>query len=78
MTEGGARLRVLASGTAVAGVKDGRSGGKQVIVPQFSLIQSEVYRRGSLPEVEVSLDAALEYLRRGLPALPGALPDMSY
>lgn len=72
LTEGGARLRVLASGTAVAGVKDGRSGGKQVIVPQFSLIQSEVYRRGSLPEVEVSLDAALEYLRRGLPALPGA------
>ena len=74
LTEGGtgARLRVLASGTAVAEVKDGRGGGKPVVIPQFSLIQSEVYRRGSLPEVEVPLETALEYLRRGLPTLPGA------
>ena len=81
-------LRVMMSGSAVAEVKDGRTGGKSphvsgtfkaqsfrsgsakgsasdsVILPQYSLIQSEVYRRGSLPEIEVPLETALACLRR--------------
>ena len=39
-------------------------GSDAVILPQYSLIQSEVYRRGSLPEVTVPLETALAYLRR--------------
>lgn len=46
--------------------------GKGLIVPLYSLIQSEVLRRGILPEVEVSLDKALDYLRRDPVVLPGA------
>ena len=43
-----------------------------VILPQYSLIQSEVYRRGSLPEIDVPLDTALAYLRRDPIVLPEA------
>ena len=81
-------LRVMMSGSAVADVKDGRTGGRSphvsgtfkaqsfrsgaakgsasesVILPQYSLIQSEVYRRGSLPEIAVPLETALACLRR--------------
>ena len=46
--------------------------GKGLIVPLYSLIQSEVLRRGILPEAEVSLDKALDYLRRDPVVLPGA------
>ena len=57
-------LRVMMSGSAVAEVKDG-SKGKLLVLPQYSLIQSEVYRRGSLPEIEVQLETALACLRLG-------------
>lgn len=40
------------------------SASDSVILPQYSLIQSEVYRRGSLPEIEVPLETALACLRR--------------
>ena len=56
-------LRVMMSGSAVAEVKDG-SKGKLLVLPQYSLIQSEVYRRGSLPEIAVPLETALACLRR--------------
>lgn len=56
-------LRVMMSGSAVAEVKDG-SKGRLLILPQYSLIQSEAYRRGSLPEIEVPLETALACLRR--------------
>lgn len=46
--------------------------GKGLIVPLYSLIQSEVLRRGILPEAEVSLDKALDYLRRDPVVLPDA------
>ena len=54
---------VMMSGSAVAEVKDG-SKGKLLVLPQYSLIQSEVYRRGSLPEIAVPLETALACLRR--------------
>ena len=57
-------LRVMMSGSAVAEVKDGNKG-KLLVLPQYSLIQSEVYRRGSLPEIEVPLETALACLRLG-------------
>lgn len=56
-------LRVMMSGSAVAEVKDG-SKGKLLILPQYSMIQGEVYRRGSLPEIEVPQETALACLRR--------------
>lgn len=56
-------LRVMMSGSAVAEVKDAR-GGRSVILPVYSLIQSEVYRRNSLPEISLGLEEALTYLRR--------------
>ena len=40
------------------------SASDSVILPQYSLIQSEVYRRGSLPEIAVPLETALACLRR--------------
>lgn len=40
------------------------SAADSVILPQYSLIQSEVYRRGSLPEIKVPLETALACLRR--------------
>ena len=46
------------SGSAKGSVSD------SVILPQYSLIQSEVYRRGSLPEIAVPLETALACLRR--------------
>ena len=57
-------MHVMMSGSAVAEVKDG-SKGKLLVLPQYSLIQSEVYRRGSLPEIEVPLETALACLRLG-------------
>ena len=64
-------LRVMMSGSAVAEVKDG-SKGKLLVLPQYSLIQSEVYRRGSLPEIAVPLETALTCLRRDPVVLRGA------
>lgn len=67
-------LRVMMSGCTVAemvGGRSDRSEGRCFLQPQFSLIQSEAYIRGSLPETEVSLETALEYLRRGGIVLPG-------
>lgn len=40
------------------------SASDSVILPQYSLIQSEVYRRGSLSEITVPLETALACLRR--------------
>lgn len=62
-------LSIMMSGTAVAEVK---AGACQVIQPQYSLIQSEVYRRNSLPEVNVGLDMALSCMRRDPVVLHGA------
>lgn len=56
-------LRVMMSGNAVGEVVDGKSG-KPLVLPVYSLIQGEAYRRGSLPETEVSRDTALAYMRR--------------
>ena len=64
-------LRVMMSGSAVAEVKDG-SKGKLLVLPQYSLIQSEVYRRGSLPEIAVPLETALACMRRDPVVLRGA------
>ena len=61
--EASSGLRVMMSGSVVAEVKDG-SKGKRLVLPQYSLIQSEVYRRGSLPEIAVPLETALACLRR--------------
>ena len=77
-------LRVQMSGTAVAEVIGGRgagSGVKPVLLPQYSLIQSAVYRRGSLTEVEVSLETALAYLRRDsirLSGVPSGYVTLTY
>ena len=49
-------------GSAKGSVSDSVS--DSVILPQYSLIQSEVYRRGSLPEIAVPLETALTCLRR--------------
>lgn len=69
-------LKILMSGTAVAEIMDGKggskSGGRPVVLPQYSLIQSEVYRRGSLPEVEVSMETAMDYMQRKAILLQGA------
>lgn len=69
-------LKILMSGTAVAEIMDGKGGSKSgdrpVVLPQYSLIQSEVYRRGSLPEVEVSMETAMDYMQRKAILLQGA------
>lgn len=67
-------IRVMMSGCAVAEVvagRSGRPGEKSLLLPLYSLIQGEAYLRGSLPEAEVGLETALEYLRRGGIVLPG-------
>lgn len=61
--EASSSVRVMMSGNAVGEVIEGKAG-KSLVLPQYSLIQGESYRRGSLPEVEVPLDTALAYLRR--------------
>ncbi|HIR72646.1 MAG TPA: hypothetical protein IAB96_03815 [Candidatus Coprenecus pullicola] len=71
MFESCSGLRIMMSGTAVAEVKDG-SKGRLLVLPQYSLIQSDVYHRGSLPEIDVPLDTALAYLRRDPIVLPEA------
>lgn len=74
------QLRVMMSGVAVAEVMEAR-GGKSVVLPQYSLIQSAAYRCGSLPETGVSADTALEYLRRGnivLPDTPAGYAVLTY
>lgn len=69
-------LKILMSGTAVADVMDGKggskSGGRAMVLPQYSLIQSEVYRRGSLPEIEVSMEVAMDYMLRNAIVLQDA------
>ena len=52
------KAQSLRSGSVKGSVSD------SVILPQYSLIQSEVYRRGSLPEIAVPLETALSCLRR--------------
>ena len=52
------KAQSLRSGSAKGSASD------SVILPQYSLIQSEVYRRGSLPEIAVPLETALACLRR--------------
>ena len=52
------KAQSLRSGSVKGSVSD------SVILPQYSLIQSEVYRRGSLPEIAVPLETALACLRR--------------
>ncbi|MDE7154024.1 MAG: rRNA cytosine-C5-methyltransferase [Muribaculaceae bacterium] len=60
--------RVIQAGVAVATVK-----GKDLI-PEHSLALSTLYRRGSFPEVELSLNQALDYLRRDAITLPDNTP----
>ena len=57
--ETASRIKVMMSGSVVAEIK-----GKNIILPQYSLIQSQVYRRGSLPEIVTDTQTALAFLRR--------------
>lgn len=73
-------LRVMQSGVSVARLKEGR-GADVLILPEFSLIQSLAYRRGSLPEAELPLQSSISYLRRNTVAadsLPGGYVVFTY
>ena len=61
-------LDVIMPGTHLATVK-GRD-----YIPAQALALSPLYRRGSLPEVEVDTDTALAYLHRDTIALPDGTP----
>ncbi len=67
-------LRVIQSGTIVASVLENRKRGTVELLPEYSLIQSLAYRRGSLPEIEVDLAIALSYLKLDAITLPEGTP----
>ncbi len=67
-------MRVLQSGVLVASTLEDRKKGRVTLVPEYSLIQSSAYRRGSLPEEEVDLETAVAYLRLDAVVLPSDAP----
>ncbi len=67
-------LRVIQSGTIVASALENRKKGTVELIPEYSLIQSMAYRRGSLPETEADLPTALSYLRLDAITLPESAP----
>ncbi len=67
-------MRVLQSGVLVASALEDRKKGGVTLLPEYSLIQSAVYRHSSLPEVDVDLDTAISYLRLDAITLPSDTP----
>lgn len=55
-------LRCVSAGAAVASVMEGAKG--RTLVPEADVALSEALRRGSFPEVEVSLEDTLRFLRK--------------
>ncbi|MBO5804855.1 MAG: rRNA cytosine-C5-methyltransferase [Bacteroidales bacterium] len=63
-------LRCVSAGAALASVVEGAKG--RTMVPEADIALSEALRRGSFPEVEVSLEDALRFLRKDPLAFPSA------
>ena len=57
------------SGVAVAEVLESKKGAP-VIIPHTDLVQSKAYNRGAIPELEISLEQALAFLKREPLTLP--------
>lgn len=62
-------LRAVSAGCAAATVMEGAKG--RSIVPEGDIALGEALKRGVFPEVELSLEDALRYLRRDTLAFPG-------
>lgn len=63
------KLKVIHSGVAVAEVLESKKGAP-VIIPHTDLVQSKAYNRGAIPELEISLEQALAFLKREPLTLP--------
>lgn len=63
------KLRVLLSGVAVAEFLESKRG-EPIIIPHTDLIQSKAYKKGSLPEYEISLQQAIAFLKKEPIVLP--------
>lgn len=53
--------KVLMSGVAVATVKEG---GNIIYIPEHDFVQSELYKRGTFPEIEIDAETAGKYMRK--------------
>lgn len=71
------KTKVLMSGVAVASVKEGGRS-KRVYVPEHDFVQSELYVRDSLPEIDIDRETALEYMKREKIQLPCAGAPAGY
>ncbi len=68
------RMHVLQSGVIIASILDDRKKGTVTTIPEYSLIQSNAYKRRSLPEVDIDLHTAISYLKLDAIILPPDTP----
>ena len=57
------RLKVILSGVAVGEIIEGKKG-DAVIIPHTDLIQNRAYKKGVIPQIEITPDQALAFLRK--------------